>query len=693
MADVTYSSIHVANGQELGDTPQVFVQLAGKRTPRTGETLIVFLDLQNAPPATINEVTRVLSDAYWRAPGGLTTALRLSVKLANDRLVDLNRGVPPGSQAAGSLTCAVINDENVVIAQTGPAIAYARAHSGAFERVDPVGDLVPVGTSRIIDTFFTNYAWQPGDTFVLTGVGSCIRVTENLVKACMAKGEARLVAGYLNANVKDGRMTAVAFTVAAQPLDVEALRLQARAAEARQSAPRQSAPLRVDEIVEHMPADEVQVSSSRTMPPILAAAGAAATAAMGSAAKSIQHGLGSFGSQLLPASTANALSRQRSRTTVFGLASIAILLPILVALLVTILYFQLSGEAEKLQLRNQINQQVAVAKSTSNKDNWSKVIKMIGDYVSKYPGDTQTFADVQHQGQTQLDQYNKVNRVQVAAIVDLGSGSAARRIAAASLGVYVLDTSANTAEYEVLNVQRTGVTGKPVPLTPANGAAPNIKLGDITWATISGGRWRTEGAVLFTQGGLYEYSSATGQMAAMPFPADPNSSIGDIAAGVLYNGTAYVLDAGTGQIWRFNVQANKLVKGDSYFRSPFAQLKDGLDMAIDGAVYILQKSGAILKFFNRQQSPFTINPASLPGPLEKPVAIEVSGNDQSSGSVFIGDAASGAVWQFSKTGEYVRQFRGANDEFVGMQDISLDPTSNTMYVNTANKLFSFMAGQ
>src|SRR5664280_1477744 len=109
MADVTYSSIHVANGQELGDTPQVFVQLAGRRTPRTGETLIVFLDLQNAQPATITEVTRVLSDAYWRAPGGLTTALRLSVKLANDRLVDLNRGVPPGNQTSGSLTCAVIN--------------------------------------------------------------------------------------------------------------------------------------------------------------------------------------------------------------------------------------------------------------------------------------------------------------------------------------------------------------------------------------------------------------------------------------------------------------------------------------------------------------------------------------------------------------------------------------------------------
>src|SRR5512137_1718229 len=140
MADVTYSSIHVSNGQELGDTPQVFVQLAGRRTPRIGETLIVFLDLQNMTPAVVNEVTRVLSDAYWRAPGGLTTALRLSVKMANDRLIELNRGVPPANQISGALCCAVVNDDNVVIAQTGPAIAYARSQSGAFEHVDTPGD-------------------------------------------------------------------------------------------------------------------------------------------------------------------------------------------------------------------------------------------------------------------------------------------------------------------------------------------------------------------------------------------------------------------------------------------------------------------------------------------------------------------------------------------------------------------------
>jgi hypothetical protein len=44
---------------------------------------------------------------------------------------------------------------------------------------------------------------------------------------------------------------------------------------------------------------------------------------------------------------------------------------------------------------------------------------------------------------------------------------------------------------------------------------------------------------------------------------------------------------------------------------------------------------------------------------------------------------------FSKKGVFAKQWRGSNDEFVGMQDMSLDPTSNTIFINTATKLYSF----
>jgi hypothetical protein len=713
MAEVTFSSIHVSSGQELGDTPQVFVQVAGKRAPRAGETLIVFLDLPNASAATYSDVARTLSDGYWRAPGGMTTALRLAIKLASDRLIELNRGLPSGQRADGSLTCAVVNDQSVVLAQTGPAIAFARAQTGAFERVAPLSPLPPVGVNRNIDTFFTHFAWKPGDTFVLTGASSFAQVSDELVNACMGKGDARMVAGYLNANVKEGHMTGVAFSIKGQPASVlagtspaplaaadTAGRSASRAGSVAQAAPQPVRPLpaavagaAAGSSRDTMIAEgDVEEHESRTTQ-VLGTAGAAVSSAAGTAARSVQRSLSAFGAQLLPAPSPRAKPLPRSRATVFGLAAAAILLPIVVAMIVAVTYYQLSGDAEKQQLRNQTREKVELARSTSNKANWTAALSMIKDYQTKYPDDAAAFNEDKHQGEVQLDQIGKVTRVTPAALVSLNPASAARRIAAGSLGVYVLDPGTNSAEYHVLNVQRNGVTGKPVPLSPASGVTTaNVSLRDITWATPSSGRWRTEGALLFSSSALYEYSSATGQMVALNLPGDANSMPGQVVAGELYNGTAYLLDAGIGQIWRYTVQGGKLVKGESYFRSPYKQLQDTVDIAIDGAIYMLQKGGTILRYFNRSPLNFSLNAGSLPEPMGKTIAIAVNGPDPNNGNLFIADASNGAVWQFTKAGEFVKQYRGANDEFVGMQDMSLDPTSNTIYINTGDKLYSFRVG-
>ncbi|HEY3340449.1 MAG TPA: hypothetical protein VGK81_00465, partial [Anaerolineae bacterium] len=60
-----------------------------------------------------------------------------------------------------------------------------------------------------------------------------------------------------------------------------------------------------------------------------------------------------------------------------------------------------------------------------------------------------------------------------------------------------------------------------------------------------------------------------------------------------------------------------------------------------------------------------------------------------SGYIFVADSDNGSIWMFSKKGVFAKQWRGSNDEFVGMQDMSLDPTSNTIFINTATKLYSF----
>ncbi len=689
MAEVKHATIHVVDGQERGDSPQVWVQPAGKRTPRPGETLIVFLDLPAASPSMCADLLRTLSDAYWRAPGGVTTALRLAIKLTNDRLIELNRGVPADRQIYGSLTCAVINDRSLVIAQAGPAIAYARSRSGAFERVEPPDARAPVGSGRNPEPSFTHFAWQPGDIIVLTGAGSCADGIDPLIEACMAKGEPRMVAGYLNANVRQGKMIGVVLSVEAQPATLPGAATAPPSAIAAPppAPPSAQEPVPADRFreVESVPAGERLSRMTQT----LSTAGAAAATTMSNAARSVQRSLGAFGGQLLPASTIT--SAERSRAVMFGLAAIAVLLPIVVALVVSVLYFQFSGEAERQQLQNAARAQVEVARAATEpaaiKSQWTEALDAIAAYEAKNPADTESFAEEKRQAYAQLDRAAQITRISPVTLSELAPASGRRRIGAASLGVYLLDTGANVAEYYVLNAERNAITGKPVPLAFPAGVTATGRLLDITWATPSSSRWRTEGSILFGNTSIYEYSAATSQITPIELPAVGDARPEQVASGELYNDTVYLLDIGAGQIWRYTWQNGVFTRADTYFRSPFSQLKESMDFAIDGAIYVLSRNGAVSKYFGRAPAPF--NMTNLPMPFGDVVALAVSGPDQNSGNVFIADARHGAIFMLSKTGAFLKQYRAAGDVFVNLHDISLDPTSNTLYVVTPTHLYSF----
>jgi hypothetical protein len=636
------------------------------------------------------DVMRALSDGFWRAPGGITTALRLGMKLANERLIELNRGAPQSQQARGSLSCIVVKDQSLVMAQAGPAIAYARSQGGAFERIEPPGRPAYAGVGHALEPHYSHFAWQPGDIFVLTGQGSRAQVDDALIEACMAKGDARLAAGYLNANVKRGQLTGVA-------VSVEATAAAAVSEPADDHAP---TPVPVPIPPTASPAAQAVASADETQPAstgraqmshTLSTAGMAATAAMSNAARSVQRSLRTFGAQLLPARP-TAAATERSRATLFLLVATAVLIPIVVAVAVGLAYYQLSGEAERQQLRNAALAQVESAKAATDpaevKQSWSRALDAIAAYETRQPDDQASFGEDKNLAYTRLDQASRITRITPVTLATLAQPAGRRRVAAASLGVYVLDSGSNAADHYVLNAERTGISGKPLALSMSDvvtGAALQIK--DIAWATPGNDRWRTEGALLFAEDRVMEYSSATTQVSPIALPDIEGARPGLVTSGELYNGTIYILDAQVGQIWRYTYQANQWTRSDTYFRSPFSVLRDAVDFAIDGAIYVLSKNGSVSKYFGR--APVTFNVTNLPVPLGAVTALAASGTDQTNGNVYIADTRNGAVFMLSKSGEFLKQFRAAGDAFIGLHDMAVDATSNTVYVVTPTQLYSF----
>ncbi len=675
MIRVSHAHVHVINGEELGETPQAAV----RQLAREGGTLFIFLDLPSASPSTCADIIRVMSDGFARAPGGFTSALRLAIKLAGERARQLSQGLPLGQRLEGSLSCALLTGNSLIIAQAGPAIAYARAASGAFE---VIADLKapPVGSQPVVDVRFSHFALRVGDVFVLTGARSTLDADSGLVKACMGKGDARMVAGYLNANIKRGQMIGLAISVDDAPT----------APAPSASGPQTAQPAPVDGPAIKRRASTQASASSQAARPSPSADQSAAMETFGRAAGAVRRALAAFGARLLPEAPATKPVSHAHGTT-FALAAIAVLIPIVVGVATAALYLQLSGEAERLRLRNQAEAQVAAAQAASSpaqaRQAWALALEVMDEYEARHPDDRAYFDAARAEARARLDAINRVTRVQPTLLAELG-GSAPRRLAAAALGAYVLNLADNTADYYVLNAERSATIGRKVSLRLDDSQLTNAPIADVVWATTMDRRWRTEGAILFSTGRIYEYSSATGRAAPMPLPVSADAAPAQVQAGALYNNTVYLLDATVGQIWRYRLAGDQMSAIAPYFRSPYNPLKESLDFAIDGAVYVLLKNGAVLKYFNRQPQPFIYN--DLPdGSLTQPVAITLSGDDSTQGNAFILDAANGAIVVLSKSGQFIRQYRGQNDEFINAEDLSLDRIGNLLYVVTRERLYAF----
>jgi hypothetical protein len=160
------------------------------------------------------------------------------------------------------------------------------------------------------------------------------------------------------------------------------------------------------------------------------------------------------------------------------------------------------------------------------------------------------------------------------------------------------------------------------------------------------------------------------------------------AAVDLFGDRVFQIDTQNGNIWRYTAQ------GDTWVASPYlAQnapaMRDGIDLAIDGGVFVLRAdpNQPIVRATQGQIREFSLR--SLPAPLQRPVAMSVSKFDPEEGSLFIGDAGTGGINEFNKTGEFLKQHRAPGDVFVGMTDMSYDFATDTFYVLASGKLYSF----
>jgi len=138
-----------------------------------------------------------------------------------------------------------------------------------------------------------------------------------------------------------------------------------------------------------------------------------------------------------------------------------------------------------------------------------------------------------------------------------------------------------------------------------------------------------------------------------------------------YNNRLYLLDKNKGQVLRFNR------KGDS-FSSPYAwstansDLKEAVDMSIDGNIYVLLKNGDVVKFLRGEIVDFKLE--IIDPKLNNPTKIIASKDNN---YLYILEPSSSRVIVYNKEGEFQMQYKINNLE--NIKDFQINDKEKTFY--------------
>lgn len=124
---------------------------------------------------------------------------------------------------------------------------------------------------------------------------------------------------------------------------------------------------------------------------------------------------------------------------------------------------------------------------------------------------------------------------------------------------------------------------------------------------------------------------------------------------VSYSTYLYLLDNQSGKIWRHTKSGDKFSAGKTYAAAKNTDAKDGLSIAIDGAIFVLKPQGVVAKFSHSIPDPSFVLQSPPKPDISLAGATEIY-TDSDSQNIFILDKIKGRVVRYAKDGQFVDQY-------------------------------------
>jgi len=664
-----------------------------------------------------------INKEYFRAPGGITAGLRQAIKAANAQLFRENRDRPTAERMIGGVSCVALRENDAYIGQAGPALVYA-AHKGELARypeTSPWLDLpppqwvdegyaVPLGVRRDVEIDLFHCRVQPGDTIVLAETALAQIAGQDTIAKAVVYQEVDMALAYLKRLTSGRDCSALVIEILAVAEEAEAeipeeewepvVEVESFAERVRPGRERRPVSPSALERVTTM---REALTSRLDLVGLLRGLGGglmAGLAILGSGATTLFRRIlpGAEAPEQVPARRAAQARRPRSAAKAKGnkvMVALAIAIPLIVALFVGVVYLQWgkAREARFVELVEQAEAKHALALTASDKPTARRHLHEAQGLLTEaqtLKAEDPVAGGLQGEIQATLDKINNVVKLYwVGALQKYDDpGSNPSRVIVSGIDVYVLDRGTDRVYKYLLNEVGDGLQDMdidPVLLRKGDQRGDIVvsDLVDMVWMPVGSGRQTSNLLVLESGGSLLEYDPVLG-LAVLPVGDQDTWRYPQLIGS--FFGNFYLLDSQSNQIFKYLPTADGGYSNppETWFQVD-VDLVGVVDMAIDGYIYLLYADGRILKFMGGEPAPF--EQTELDEPLRGPTAIFTS-PDEETKFLYVADAGNGRIVQFSKEGQFIRQFRAAEaGVFDQLRSLYVDEVGSKFYILSGDALY------
>jgi hypothetical protein len=715
--------LYIVNGvtQESAAAPGLLAGPApGKAVHgRARDFLFVHLSLSGQPEESAElakELLALVSNDFYQTPGSVTAALRKAILAANEHLLRHNLR-SNNQKREGALTCAVLRGEELFMAQAGEGFALLGLNFGV-ERL-PANEparVTPLGRTAGLDVRYFHHRLLPGSLLLLADPRMAHLPAATLSLA-LSNGHMESGLEKLEEMIGSGtaRLILVEFTDEAPDYIPEATRptsvlqkvTRPMAILPRREPKTKPTPPAEDEFEEGRDAPLTE-RPTQALPPVDGSrVEDTARRATAHTALSLSRAAAWLADVLRELRPPRPTEAEPDPVGWALPAFLAIIIPILIAAIVTSVYFQRGQVVQYGQIKQQIQQSQGLAEQAGDdataRGYYDQVIALAATAQTMRPDDSDVEL-IRQQAQAEIDRIDGVTRLQAQPLYTYQEGV---RLTGVTLreglngDIYTLDVTHNQVyshdtdeSYLVITTQEPEVVlfGQQVV-----GSYVVTGIVDMMWRPRGSNVSRDGLAMLDSLGGLITFYPNFEDTRAVPLGLASDWERPSAIA--TFDERLYVLDPGVGAIWRYLPQGDGFILDNDQPALTFdenADLDQVADVAIyseDGSVLLLYGDGRLRRYANGRLLWGEVDLAQngLQVSLVAPVALKIVGQGLNS-SIFVADPPTGRIVQFALGGTFLAQYKATTADkqelFMSTADFAVAESPLRIFTVGNNQLYA-----